>query len=164
MPETLLNVSLVACSFSPERIAALAARLCYSGMDLAALRETTFARSQGAFIEQIVDTGHHSVLEHASFTFVVEGASRVLLAQLTRHRIASYSVQSQRYVSLKDSFSYIIPPKIKALGPEAVSEYERQMHQAYSWYRQWQRLLEKGEGATRTRGLCSPAPARRALS
>ena len=58
-----------------------------------------------AFLERIMQSGHLSVLEHAVFTFAVEGVSRVLLAQLTRHRIASFSVQSQRYVSLSETFS-----------------------------------------------------------
>jgi len=90
--------------------------------------------------------GHESVLEHVSFTFLIEGVSRVLLAQLTRHRIASFSVQSQRYVSYADGFGYIIPPAIAALGEDAVAEYEGQMAQMQSWYEGWQkRLGDAGE-------------------
>ncbi|WP_289458482.1 FAD-dependent thymidylate synthase, partial [Klebsiella pneumoniae] len=62
---------------------------------------------QSAFVEKLLNMGHESVLEHASFTFGIEGVSRVLLAQLTRHRIASFSVQSQRYVSYANGFGYI---------------------------------------------------------
>lgn len=93
-----------------------------------------------------MESGHLSVLEHATFTFAVEGVSRVLLAQLTRHRIASFSVQSQRYVSLAETFSYIIPPAIKALGEEAVARYQAQMDQMQAWYVEWQQQLgAKGE-------------------
>ena len=81
------------------------------------------------------------------FTFRVEGVSRVTLAQLTRHRLASFSVQSQRYVSLADGFGYVIPPRIKALGDEAAAEFERQMAQMQQWYVEWQEKLGKGEGS-----------------
>lgn len=92
--------------------------------------------------------GHESVLEHTSFTFGIEGVSRVLLAQLTRHRVASFSVQSQRYVSYKDGFNYIMPPKIATLGEDAQNEYHRQMKQMHEWYCEWQqRLGDAGEGS-----------------
>ena len=68
----------------------------------------------------------------------------MLLAQLTRHRLASFSVQSQRYVSYEKGFGYIIPPKIRALGNDAVAEYERQMDQLHAWYVEWQQRLGTG--------------------
>ena len=71
--------------------------------------------------------GHESVLEHCKFTFQIEGVSRALLAQLTRHRIASFSVQSQRYVAMKGGFPYVIPPRIQELGNDAVKRYKAQM-------------------------------------
>lgn len=71
----------------------------------------------------------------------------MLLAQLTRHRLASFSVQSQRYVSYEKGFGYIIPPQIRALGQEAVDEYERQMDQLHTWYVEWQQKLGAGEGS-----------------
>ena len=64
------------------------------------------------FIRHLSNMGHQSPVEHVSFTFAIEGVSRALLAQLTRHRIASYSVQSQRYV-LMEEFEYVIPPEIQ---------------------------------------------------
>ena len=69
------------------------------------------------FIRHLSNMGHQSPVEHVSFTFAIEGVSRALLAQLTRHRIASYSVQSQRYVSMED-FEYVIPPEIQT-DPES---------------------------------------------
>ena len=103
--------------------------------------------------------GHESVLEHATFTFGVEGVSRVLLAQLTRHRLASFSVQSQRYVSMADGFGYIIPPKIAALGAEAVQRYENQMAQMQIWYRGWQDQLGSGEGSNEDARFVLPGAA-----
>jgi thymidylate synthase (FAD) len=83
-------------------------------------------------ISKIVGMGHLSVIEHASFTFSVEGVSRALTHQLVRHRIASYSQQSQRYVSMNRA-SYIIPPSI-ALDPDAKKEYEALMDQTWKTY------------------------------
>ena len=74
------------------------------------------------------------------------GFSRVLLAQITRHRLASFSVQSQRYVSYEKGFGYIVPPKIEALGEDAVAEFERQMDTMHQWYTGWQEKLGAGEG------------------
>ena len=79
--------------------------------------------------------------EHATFTFAVEGVSRALLAQLTRHRIASFSVQSQRYVSMADGFDFVVPPSISALGEEEEAEFIRQMNTMHAWYCQWQEKL-----------------------
>ena len=148
MPEKKLHVELIAHTPLPEQVCALGAKLCYAKADVAALRERVSAQDQSLFLERIMDSGHLSVLEHATFSFAVEGVSRVLLAQLTRHRIASFSVQSQRYVSLAENFSYIIPPAIKALGDEAVTRYEAQMAQMQEWYVQWQQELgAKGESS-----------------
>lgn len=146
MPEKKLHVELIAHTPLPEQVCALGAKLCYAKADVAALQEKISAQDQGAFLEKIMESGHLSVLEHATFTFAVEGVSRVLLAQLTRHRIASFSVQSQRYVSLAETFSYIIPPAIKKLGEEAVARYQAQMDQMQAWYVEWQQALgAKGE-------------------
>ncbi len=146
MPKTHLHVKLLSCSQGKEEIAALAAKLCYSKADIGALKERIEQNDQNAFIRGVLSSGHHSVIEHVQFTFGIEGVSRVLLAQLTRHRIASYSVQSQRYVSFEKGFNYIIPPKIEALGKEATEEFIRQMDIIHGWYLNWQEQLEKGEG------------------
>lgn len=148
MPKVLPSVELIAHTPAPEQLVALGARLCYSPAHLEDLAERVELSDQDAFIQGVVGTGHLSVLEHATFTFGVEGVSRTLLAQLTRHRIASFSVQSQRYVSMGKGFGYVIPPSIEALGEEAVAEYESQMDTIHGWYRQWQeRLGGKGEAA-----------------
>ncbi len=146
MPEATLSVRLVSCTPSPEALCALAARTCYSAEDADALLARVKERDQSDFLGGILASGHLSVLEHASFTFAVSGVSRALLAQLTRHRIASFSVQSQRYVSLEDSFSYVVPERVKALGEDAESEYRRQMDTMRGWYRDWMDKLGKGGG------------------
>ena len=146
MPEKTQRVALVRHTADPEALTALGARLCYAGGDIDKLLALIETKDQKAFVEKIMSMGHESVLEHVSFTFLIEGVSRVLLAQLTRHRIASFSVQSQRYVSYADGFGYIIPPSIQNLGPEAVAEYQGQMAQMQSWYEGWQkRLGDAGE-------------------
>lgn len=123
-------VKLIRFTPEPDELGGEAAALCtgWTGDPLKALR--------GA-----LSRGHGSVSEHASFSFRVEGVSRALLAQLTRHRIASFSVQSQRYVSQADCFDYVIPPRIKALGPYAINEYKYQMTRMHEWYKEWQEKL-----------------------
>ena len=146
MPEVHLNVTLIRHTLSPEELVALGARLCYSRATIGNLQEKISAQDQAGFVARLLDMGHDSVLEHASFTFGVEGVSRVLLAQLTRHRLASFSVQSQRYVSYETGCGYNVPPRIAALGAEAQAEYTRQMEQLHAWYTGWQERLGAGEG------------------
>ena len=148
MPETKLQVILLSHTPDPEKTCALAARTCYSAMEYDELRALVSEKDQAAFLRRIVASGHLSVLEHASFTFGISGVSRALLAQVTRHRIASFSVQSQRYVSLDKGFGYIVPPRIKALGAEAEREFARQMQEMQRWYVAWQEKLGgSGEGS-----------------
>ena len=147
MPEVSLKVALLRHTLSPEETVALGARLCYSRTGIDDLTRRVSQKDQSEFVQKILGMGHDSVLEHASFTFGVEGVSRVLLAQLTRHRLASFSVQSQRYVSYENGFGYVMPPKIAALGEEAQAEYRRQMDEMHAWYCAWQEKLGAGEGS-----------------
>ncbi|MBP5728212.1 MAG: FAD-dependent thymidylate synthase [Clostridia bacterium] len=140
-----LKVILLRHTLSPEETIALSAKLCYSKSTIEDLRDKISQKDQTAFIEKLMNMGHESVLEHVTFSFGVEGVSRVLLAQLTRHRIASFSVQSQRYVSYENGFGYILPDSIEALGEEAVRQYQKQMDTIESWYVDWQKKLGKGE-------------------
>ena len=146
MPEQKeMKVILLRHTLSPEETIALAAKLCYSKSTIEDLNEKVSRKDQTDFIEKLMSMGHESVFEHASFTFGIEGVSRVLLAQLTRHRIASYSVQSQRYVSYEKGFGYIIPQSIIQLGSEEVNRFSRQMETIESWYIEWQKKLGVGE-------------------
>ena len=136
-----LRVELLRHTPMPEETIALAAKLCYSKSSISDLKDRISRKDQSDFIEKLMGMGHESVLEHVSFTFGIEGVSRVLLAQLTRHRIASFSVQSQRYVSYEAGFGYIIPESIEALGEDAVSKFHDQMETIENWYKDWQRQL-----------------------
>lgn len=109
----MLNVKLIAHTPDPESVVAAAARLCYSAVGVDALLEQQTPEKNTKFVRMLSTMGHESPIEHVSFTFAIEGVSRALLAQITRHRIASYSVQSQRYVRL-DDFQFVIPPEIEA--------------------------------------------------
>lgn len=139
--EKRLKVVLIRHTPAPEETIAMGARLCYSKSTIEELQNRISQKDQSDFIEKLMKMGHQSVFEHASFTFGIEGVSRVLLAQLTRHRIASFSVQSQRYVSYENGFGYIIPESIRALGKEAEEKYRQQMETLETWYKDWQKLL-----------------------
>lgn len=141
MAQAKLKVILLRATPDPDEVVALGARLCYAQADVEALRERVENADQRAYVERVMARGHLSVTEHASFTFAVEGVSRALLAQLTRHRLASFSVQSQRYVSMADGFDYVIPPSIAALGEAEEQEFIRQMDTIHTWYTQWQEKL-----------------------
>lgn len=142
MPEAVLSVKLLSFSPDAEKLTAMASKLCYSPAHIEDIGEGLTDESAAAFIQNIVDLGHLSTIEHAVFTFGIEGVSRTLLAQITRHRIASFSVQSQRYVSYSGGgFGYIVPPSIRELGSEAVAKYEAQMAQMQSWYDDWREAL-----------------------
>ncbi|MGI6150969.1 MAG: FAD-dependent thymidylate synthase [Christensenellales bacterium] len=150
MSRVKLHVTLLAAPQAAENTVAMAARLCYSGAEISELKEKIEAKDQQNFINRLTEMGHMSPVEHISFTFGVEGVSRALLAQITRHRIASFSVQSQRYVDqAKDGFDYVVPPSIEALGEEAVERYTRQMETIASWYEEWVEALGGGKESAR---------------
>ena len=141
MAKAKLKVMLLRATPDPDEVVALGARLCYAQADLETLRERVETSDQKKYIAGVMERGHLSVTEHASFTFAVEGVSRALLAQMTRHRIASFSVQSQRYVSMADGFDFVVPPSISALGEAEEAEFIRQMETMHSWYKEWQDKL-----------------------
>ena len=97
----------------PEAVVASAAKLCYSKTDAKTLLDNADDKKNQAFIERLSSLGHQSPFEHASFTFAIEGISRSCSHQLVRHRIASYSQQSQRYVDLENTFGVVVPNDIK---------------------------------------------------
>lgn len=142
------KVFLISHTPDPEQLVATASKLCYSDADIESLQAGVELRDQTKFLNKLVELGHLSPVEHASFTFGVEGVSRSLLAQLTRHRVASFSVKSQRYVgALSDggTFSYVVPQGIEKLGAEAVRRFEEQMLQMQQWYDDWVGLLGRNE-------------------
>lgn len=128
-----LKVRLLNCTANGELTAAMAAKLCYSDANIDDLFENVSAKEQRTFIEKIVSIGHHSVLEHVSFTFGIEGVSRALTHQLVRHRVASYSQKSQRYVKHGGGFEYIIPETVSD-NEDAKKEFERVMNELAKAY------------------------------
>lgn len=110
--ESKLKVILLDYTPNPEKLVASAAKLCYSKSDIEHLYENQTPEKIETFINKLLQINHFSPLEHISFTFGIEGVSRTLTHQLVRHRIASYSQKSQRYVN-ENQFDYIIPSQIK---------------------------------------------------
>ena len=128
-----MQVTVLAYTAEPVKVVAMAARLCYSPLDIENLRCSSMTEDQ-QLIEKVLALGHESVLEHASFTLGIEGVSRVLSHQLVRHRLASFSQQSQRYVNFDEGFSYQIPPSI--LKDESLRrEYDGAMARSGEFYR-----------------------------
>ncbi|MDR1928573.1 MAG: FAD-dependent thymidylate synthase [Endomicrobium sp.] len=108
-----MKIRLLRFTKNPEKICAIAARLCYSNIDVNKISKNLTKSEIKNLLNKVIISGHNSVLEHASFTFSIENVSRALLTQLTRHRIASFSVQSQRYVKFKTDTIFIVPKTIK---------------------------------------------------
>lgn len=127
-----MKVVLISHTPNPERLVASAARLCYSP---SCIEDTTKSLSDEkiqSFVKMLASMGHESPLEHISFTFGIEGVSRSFLAQITRHRIASYSVQSQRYVR-ENMFDFVVPPEIEGVE-EAKQEFLKAMREDQEHY------------------------------
>ena len=139
----IIKVNLIAYTPDPEKVVACAAKLCYSNADsIDTLMSGLTDEKVAKFIRHLSNMGHQSPVEHVSFTFAIEGVSRALLAQLTRHRIASYSVQSQRYVSMND-FEYVIPPEIQT-DPESMVMFIESVETAGAVYNEVREsLIEK---------------------
>ncbi|MCQ5374990.1 MAG: FAD-dependent thymidylate synthase [Methanomassiliicoccales archaeon] len=133
-----MRVKLLSYTKDAEKLCAAAAQSCYSEKPASELLTDIDDARSGKIISKVVGMGHHSVIEHACYTFSVEGVSRALTHQLVRHRIASYSQQSQRYVSMDHAY-YVIPPSIEK-DREMASEFKRLMDEIWKVYR---RLSEK---------------------
>lgn len=135
-----MRVELLAHTPQPERVVAAAAKLCYSSSGVEDIMEGLDAEKTKKFLDNLMNLGHESPLEHMSFTFGIEGVSRSFLAQITRHRIASYSVKSQRYVK-EGQFEFITPPEIAA--DERASEiFQNAMRQDMEQYNELTDILK----------------------
>ncbi len=127
-----MKVEILSCTPNGEKLIAAAAKLCYSSAEIDTLWEGLTPEKTEKFLDMLGDLGHASPFEHVSITFGIEGVSRAVLAQITRHRIASFSVQSQRYVN-KEQFTYIVPPAIEDC-PEAKAEFIAAMEEDRQHY------------------------------
>jgi len=141
MGQTNLKVILLNHTKDPEGLIAHAAKLCYSPSSIEQLKDKIEKSDNRKFIERLLKLGHMSPLEHVSFNFGIEGISRACSHQLVRHRIASYSQQSQRYVgehskkhknSEEQIFDFIIPPSIVAAGKS--EWFAEKMRDIQKWY------------------------------
>lgn len=146
-----LKVKLMAHTPNPDAVVAAAAKLCYSPVGVDGIMEKLTDEEVAKFVNTLVNMGHESPIEHVSFTFAIEGISRSCSHQIVRHRIASFSQQSQRYVKL-DQFEYIIPPEIER-NEEAKKIFIESMNKCQEDYdklveilfaKHYQELLDKG--------------------
>jgi thymidylate synthase (FAD) len=133
-----MNVKLIGFTPHPEKLPAMAASLTHSKTKPEELEKRSEKELRGV-LEQVMKLGHTSVIEHASFTFAISDVSRSLTHQLVRHRIASYSQQSQRYVNLTEP-NYVIPSSI-AKNAKMKKTYEETMELIW---KQYNKLLELG--------------------
>ncbi|MGL4796491.1 MAG: FAD-dependent thymidylate synthase [Paraclostridium sp.] len=127
-----MKVKLLSYTPNPERVISMAAKLCYSPVGVDEIEQNLTDENVEKFLNMLINIGHESPLEHVSFTFAVEGISRSCSHQIVRHRIASFSQQSQRYVKL-DQFEYIIPPEINEVeeAKEVFLESMKKDQEAY---------------------------------
>lgn len=129
----MIKCKLISHTPEPEKVVSIAAKLCYNKSDVDGLITGVLTGNDTEkFIDKLKGMGHESPLEHVSFTFAIEGVSRTLTHQLVRHRIASYSQKSQRYVSEND-FEYIVPPSIaNGAGVLLYDKLMKQIKQTYT--------------------------------
>ena len=144
-----MDVRLLNHTPDPERAIAAAARLCYAPVGAAELLEVMSDDAVHKVLKTIITSGHTSALEHASYTFAIDGVSRALTHQLVRHRLASYNQQSQRYVTYAEEPSFVVPPSVTA-DPVAAEAYARATRAAFDAYRG---LLDAGVPAEDARYL-----------
>lgn len=137
-----MKVKLLTHTKDPEKTVAAAAKLCYSKSDISTLMDGLTDEKVANFLEKLSNLGHASPLEHASFTFGIEGVSRSFLAQISRHRIASFSVQSQRYVDM-DNADHVVPKEIYDAGYSAVRLYEESIKNSFNNYNELKEELTK---------------------
>jgi thymidylate synthase (FAD) len=128
-----LDVRLLYSTPEPERAIAAAARLCYAPVGAAELLEHMSDEAVRKVLKTIMTSGHLSALEHATYTFAIDGVSRAMTHQLVRHRLASYNQQSQRYVSYDDP-AFVMPPAVAA-DPEAREAFLQACGDAFMAYR-----------------------------
>ena len=131
-----MKVTVLAHTPNPETLIAKCASTCYDSIP----KELDAARKM---IKAIIKSGHESCIEHATVTFEIDGVSRVVTHELVRHRIASFSQRSQRYVN-EDMPQYIVPDEIKG-NPFAEGCYYNAMNAAWKYYKELQQMGYKNE-------------------
>ena len=135
-----MQVELLYHTPDPERAVATAARLCYAPVGASELMESLSEERIRKVLKTILTSGHLSTLEHASYTFAIDGVSRALTHQLVRHRLASFNQQSQRYVKFADGLDVVKPASI-ADNEEASRLFDEMVEKTVEAY---QAFLEAG--------------------
>jgi len=130
-----MKITLLNYTKNPEETVAQAAKLCYSTKSIAQIEESISKEKPDRIIAKIIKLGHYSVLEHASFTFGIEGISRVTSHQLVRHRLASFSQKSQRYTKIGEKQQFVIPEKIKS-DSDLLLKFQELANQSFILYRE----------------------------
>ena len=131
-----MDVILLSYTPNPDELIAASARICYRDIAAKELLQAEEESLSRKLIAELFASGHMSAFEHVSFTFGIDGLSRVASHQLVRHRLASFSQQSQRYVSMSpDPEAVIIPPNIKA-NPDALRLYSEAVRHSQEIYRE----------------------------
>lgn len=141
-----MKVRLIKHTEQPEKMVAVAARLCYSPVGVDELLEEMNEEEIKKLVRFVIKSGHLSTTEHISFTFGIEGVSRALTHQLVRHRLASFNQQSQRYVKFEDGFKYIIPPTIKD-NVDARRKFDNLTKDSHDLYRELLKMGVEAEDA-----------------
>lgn len=158
--EAKLNVQLVQHTPEPEKVIALAAKLCYSPVGVDSIKDNLTEEAVKKFLQMLLGIGHESPIEHVAFTFAIEGVSRSLTHQLVRHRIGSFSQKSQRYVR-EGQFQYIIPPEINAI-PKAREKFVQAMQDNQRVYdelveilfqKHYEKLLAEGKEVEKAKNM-----------
>jgi len=134
-----MKVELLRYTPDGEKLVASAAKLCYSAVGIDDIEENLTEENVQKFLDMLMNLGHESPIEHVTFTFAAEGVSRTLTHQLVRHRIASYSQQSQRYVKL-EQFEYVIPPSVEK-DERAKKLFEEAMKKDQEYYNKITEIL-----------------------
>jgi len=142
-----LTVKLLSYTADPEQNIVAAIRQCYSPVGAKELKQKTNKETRERLIKQVIASGHLSTLEHASFTFAIEGVSRVTEIQLIRHRIGcSYSIQSGRYVK-RTGAQYVIPPSILNGDKKILAKVKKHFENTQKLYNELTDLGVKAEDA-----------------
>lgn len=144
-----MQVELLYHTPDPERAIATAARLCYAPVGASELMETMPEERVRSVLSTIMRSGHFSTLEHASYTFAIDGVSRALTHQLVRHRLASYNQQSQRYVKFKEGVAVVKPESVR-VSPETEAAFDEAIDACVAAYK---KLLDAGVPAEDARYL-----------
>lgn len=137
----LLKVKILAHTPNPEEVIAQSAKLCYSKVGVDEIMEKLTPEKIEKFLAHLIEIGHDSPLEHVSFTFAIEGIDRTISHQIVRHRVASYSQQSQRYVNLDETFKHTTPNVVKEMN--MADEWHEDMMEILDKYIKWQKIIKE---------------------